>query len=160
MAQKSRKSHTRQVHPLLSKPPQTHNLSKQKQCSPCKGSLKIKLLVPLTDLFQSACHPRGHPEQPIHLEYHFHPISTHFLHRNFLNYISSNIPSKAYCLHCLYLVHSESLSLFLSLSHTHTHTLSHTHPLKFSTLATLLSWVSPTLLSFSPSCFFICSFPA
>ena len=148
MAQKSRRSHTRQVHPLLSKPPQTHNLSKQKQCSPCKGSLKIKLLVPLTDLFQSACHPRGHPEQPIHLEYHFHPISTHFLHRNFLNYISSNIPSKAYCLHCLYLVHSDSLSLSLSL--THTHTLTHTpSQVLYSSHTSLLGFPhTPLFLSF------------
>lgn len=100
------------------------------------------------DLFQSACHPWGHPEQPIHLEYHFHPFSTQkFFKITFLQiYLRRFIPSKVYCLHCLCLVHSESLSL--SLIHTHPHTL------KSSTLATLLSWVSPHSPLFLSSMFF------
>ena len=70
----------------------------------------------------------------------------------FKNYISSNIPSKVYCLHCPCLVHSESISL--SLIHTHPHTL------KFSTLATLLSWVSPHSPLFLSSMFFHLLFPS
>lgn len=79
---------------------------------------------------------------------YFHPFSTQkFFKITFLQiYLQRYEPSKVYCLHCLCLVHSESLSL--SLIHTHPHTL------KSSTLATLLSWVSPHSPLFLSSMFF------
>ena len=102
------------------------------------------------DLFQSACHPWGHPKQPIHLEYHFHPISIHFLHRNFFNYISSNIPSKVWTFKGILPSLSVPCTFRISLSHTHTHTLTHTpSQVLYSSHTSLLGFPhTPLFLSF------------